>query len=271
METSKQIHNSVSPSFRRLHCRPEISLLSLFDLTLYNKVGVGPSGLLFILWSAERRCVVGLLNDLSIIIARLPLERLLIRGPNRIEQWERLGEALASKATEESPKPPSSGPEPPEKAPETEIATIPPSTEGQDIATACVPCALGHFSRSAGALNEAVRFKNEGMTSNEILDRLACVLEEQNTLERFDLTPEKLQRTPEWEREIAEEALQRSRQLRHKLEGIETVEQLEQAAAETATYYKKMNRQWYRGRFRHLGADKAEAISQRAGPEGEDG
>lgn len=45
---------------------------------------------------------MGLLNDLSIVIARLPLERLFIRGPNRIEQWERLGEALANK--EEPPR-----------------------------------------------------------------------------------------------------------------------------------------------------------------------
>ena len=146
------------------------------------------------------------------------------------------------------------------EAPEPET---PAGSSREEIATACVPCALGHFSRSAGALNEAMRFKGEGMTSNEVLDRIASVLEEQNALERFDLTPEKLQRTPKWERQIAEEALQHSRQLRHRLEGIETIEELEQAAAETAGFYKKMNRDWYRGRFRNLGAEKAEAISQR--------
>ena len=150
------------------------------------------------------------------------------------------------------------------EAPEPET---PAGSSREEIATACVPCALGHFSRSAGALNEAMRFKGEGMTSNEVLDRIASVLEEQNALERFDLTPEKLQRTPKWEREIAEEALQHSRQLRHRLEGIETIEELEQAAAETAGFYEKMNRDWYRGRFRNLGAEKAEAISQKVGGE----
>ena len=148
------------------------------------------------------------------------------------------------------------------EAPEPET---PASTKSEDIATACVACALGHFSRSAGALNEAMRFKGEGMTSNEILDRIASVLEELNALERFDLTPEKLQRTPKWEREIAEEALLHSRQLRHRLEGIQSIEELEQAAAETAAFYKKMNREWYKGRFRNLGTEKAEAISQRVG------
>jgi len=135
------------------------------------------------------------------------------------------------------------------------------------IATACVPCALGHFSQSAGALNEAMRFKKDGIGSNEVLDRIASVLEEQNALERFDLTPEKLQKTPGWEKQIAEEALQQSRQLRHRLEGIQSIEELEQAAADTARFYKKINRAWYKGRFRNLGQVKSEAIAKRIGPE----
>jgi len=134
-----------------------------------------------------------------------------------------------------------------------------------EIATACVPCAIGHFSTSSGILKEAVRFKGEGITSNNILDRIAVSLEEQNALERDDLTPEKIEGLPGWERPIAEEALEQSRQLRHKLEKIETMEDLEQAAADTKRYYIKLTRQWYKGRFGRLGADKAEAIVQRIG------
>jgi len=151
--------------------------------------------------------------------------------------------------------------------PKTEPPASSPHQSGEDIATACVSCSLGHFSTSAGLLNEAVRFKAEGITSNEILDRIAKVLEEQNALERVDLTREKLQRTPKWEKEIAEEALQESRKLRHSLESITSIEELEQVAADTAGYYKKMNRQWYRGRFQHLGKGKAEAIEKRLSPE----
>jgi hypothetical protein len=44
------------------------------------------------------------------------------------------------------------------------------------IATACVACAVGHFSTSSGLLKEALRFKGEGMTSQEILDRIAVNL-----------------------------------------------------------------------------------------------
>lgn len=149
-----------------------------------------------------------------------------------------------------------------EPTPTIQEATAAPA-EKQDIATACIPCSLGHFSVSAGLLNEIVRFKDEGMASNEILDRIAKVLEEQNALERVDLTPEKIQSSPTWERELAEEALRQSRALRHRLEGISSIDELEQAAADTAGYYRKLNREWYKRRFRQLGSTKAEAIAQR--------
>ncbi len=137
----------------------------------------------------------------------------------------------------------------------------------QDIATGCLPCAVSHFSTSAGLLNEAVRFKGEGLTSNEILDRIAGAIEEQNTLERVDLSPAKIQHLPEWERPIAEEALTQSRQLRHALEGIQSIDELEPLAADTKRYYIRLNRQWYKGRFSNLGAEKAETIAQRVGEE----
>ena len=136
------------------------------------------------------------------------------------------------------------------------------SQEKSAVATAC---AVGHFSTSSGLLKEALRFKGEGITSQEILDRIAGALEEQNALEREDLTQEKIRRLPEWERQIAEEALAQSRQLRHKLETIQRIEELEELAADTRLYYLKLSRQWYRGRFGHLGAGKADAIAQRVG------
>lgn len=45
------------------------------------------------------------------------------------------------------------------------------------------------------------------------------------------------------------------------------MEEIERAAADTESYYKKINRQWYKGRFGHLGDKKAEAIAQRVGEE----
>ncbi len=166
-------------------------------------------------------------------------------------------------------------PEPttPTRAPESQKesplpAAIPQPSEGSSlarIATACVACAVGHFSTSSGELKEALRFKGEGMTSHEVLDRIAGALEEQNALEREDLTQEKIQRLPEWEKQIAEEALTQSRQLRHRLETIQSVDELEALTADTKRYYIKLFRQWNKGRFGYLGADKAEAIAQRVG------
>jgi len=126
----------------------------------------------------------------------------------------------------------------------------------EDISIGCVPCAIGHFSTTTGLLNEAMRFKKDGIASNAVLDRIATSLEELNALERVDLTPAKIQNIHGWERDIAEETLEQSRSLRHKLESIETIGELEQAAADTERYYKKLNREWYKGRFAHLGEKK---------------
>lgn len=186
------------------------------------------------------------------LINRVPIERFLFPPRNDVKELENFVATLSNPA--------STIKEPPEQKAAPELKTPLASTKEPGsiakqgtVATACVPCALGHFSTSTGLLNEAVRFKHEGITSNEILDRIAKVLEEQNTLERVDLAPEKLQETPEWEREIAEEALLQSRQLRHRLETITSIDELMQAAADTATYYKKLNRQWYKAMFAHAG------------------
>jgi len=115
-------------------------------------------------------------------------------------------------------------------------------TEG--VKSACVPCAIGHFSTSATLLNEAVRFKKDGLTSPQVLDDIAQTIGEQNALERIDLTPAKIQTLPDWEKEIAETALERSRELRHMLESVQSMEELQSMAAATEEFYKWLNREW---------------------------
>jgi len=129
----------------------------------------------------------------------------------------------------------------------------PENLEQEDIATACVACAVGHFAGAAKLLNEAVRFRADGITSNQVLDDIAGAIGELNAMERVDLTPEKLQNTLSWERPIADEALRESRKLRHRLEGISSMEEVEQAAADSEGFYKKLFREWFKGRFPHLG------------------
>lgn len=188
------------------------------------------------------------------IVNRIPIERVLIPRPDHTKALEELAATMTVPVAQNKALPE-------QKTTATTAVQESETTPKQEaVATACVPCALGHFSTSAGLLNEAIRFKTEGITSNEILDRIAKVLEEQNTLERVDLTQEKIQSAPQWEREIAEGALSQSRSLRHKLEDLSTIKQLEQAAADTESFYKALNRKWFKQRFAHLGPEKAEGM-----------
>ncbi|MBA7471427.1 hypothetical protein ES707_06733 [subsurface metagenome] len=192
------------------------------------------------------------------LINRIPIERVLFPPRDNAKALEGFATGL--------PSPVAQNKAPPEQqATPTITQERETATQQEDIATACVPCAVGHFSTSAGLLNEAFRFKGEGITSNEILDRIAKSLEEQNTLERADLTQEKIQNSPPWEREIAEDALSQSRSLRHRLENLRNIEQLGQAAADSERVYKKLFREWFKQRFAHLGPEKAQSIADEVG------
>ena len=117
-------------------------------------------------------------------------------------------------------------------------------SENKEVSSACVPCAIGHFSTSARLLDEAVRFKKDGLTSPQVLNDISAALGEQNALERIDLTPEKIRGLPKWEKQMAEMTLEKSRELRHKLESVQSMEELENLAADTEEFYKKLNREW---------------------------
>jgi hypothetical protein len=117
-------------------------------------------------------------------------------------------------------------------------------TDNLPVGSACVPCAVGHFSASARLLNEAVRFKNDGLTSPQILDDIAASLGEQNALERIDLTPEKIDGLPEWEKQMANLALEKSRELRHRLAAIQDIDELDELASSTEKFYKWLNSEW---------------------------
>ena len=195
------------------------------------------------------------MNWLGNMISRVPIERFLIPPKDTTKE---LQEFLATLPRPEPPK---------EGASEGKsTSTIrEPAKATKTVATACVPCALGHFSTSAGLLNEIARFKKDGITSDEVLDRVAKVQAEQNALERVDLTPENIQALPPWEKELAEDSLSQSRQLRHSLESFTNIEQLNQAAADTSSFYKDLNRKWFKGRFAHLGPEKAQRIADEVG------
>lgn len=189
------------------------------------------------------------------ILSRVPIERLMFPPRDNVKELEKFINTL-----------PRTEPQKEGASERKSTATIQePAKATKTVATACVPCALGHFSTSAGLLNEIARFKGEGIASDEILDRIAKVQEEQNALERVDLTPENIQALPPWEKELAEASLGQSRKLRHSLERFTSIEQLNQAAADTSSFYKELNRKWFKGRFAHLGPEKAQRIADEVG------
>lgn len=102
----------------------------------------------------------------------------------------------------------------------------------EDVSTGCLPCAQGHLATIAGTLKEALRFaREEGMESSEVLTRLQTAREDVAVLERHDWTPEKILASPPEQQEIIRRMLPEVRRLRQQIIQIQTVQDLEEAAA----------------------------------------
>ena len=182
------------------------------------------------------------------LLNRVPIERVLFPQKDKAKALEEFAATTTA--------PVATVTAPPEQQATTTIKEAP---RKATVATACVACAVNHFSTSAGLLNEGARFEKEGIGSNEVADRIAKTLQELNALERVDLTPEKIRAIgPEWERELAEEALRQSRSLRHRLETLTTIKELKEAAADTEGYYRDLNRSWWKLRVTQTGKTESE-------------
>lgn len=102
-------------------------------------------------------------------------------------------------------------------------------------ATACLSCSRDHYSTISGALSEALRFaRSDGMTSKEVQGRIGLALDEMNIMERVDLAPQAVASLKGAEKELAEWSLKNSRELRHIVGEIVTVDDMEKAAAQAA-------------------------------------
>ncbi len=135
------------------------------------------------------------------------------------------------------------------------------------IEAGCVPCALGHISTCSGGLAEAMRFaRKDGMDSNQVIDRIGHCLEELNIMEREDLSPQKIASLPKWEKDLAVEALNVSRKMRHDLEGLSTestVDDLEQLAAGAQDSREYITRGWFKHKLTTMsGKEKSELVKK---------
>ncbi|MBA7621899.1 hypothetical protein ES703_29269 [subsurface metagenome] len=112
-----------------------------------------------------------------------------------------------------------------------------PKTTIEEIASAtvCLSCTRDHWSTISGALSEGLRFaRSEGMTSKDVQGRIGLALDEHNMMERIDLAPSAIAELKGKERELAEWSLKNSRELRHTIGEIRTVDDMEKAAAQAA-------------------------------------
>lgn len=128
--------------------------------------------------------------------------------------------------------------------------TTPKENKATSVESGCVPCSIGHLGTCSGLLNEAVRFaRKDGIASSEVIDRVNICTDELNALERVDLRPEMITNLPAWEKKLAEQALNESRAIRHKLESLSTFEELEKVAASTQSTRQHIGREWFQQRL----------------------
>lgn len=137
--------------------------------------------------------------------------------------------------------------------------------KASSIEAGCIPCSVGHFSTCSGLMAEALRFgRKEGVNSNEVISRLNLCLDELNSLERVDLRPELIVNLPEWEKELANKALSESRNVRHKLEGLSTTEDLEKVAADIQSTRQSIGREWFKQRLAKMPKAEKAKLAEKA-------
>jgi len=165
-------------------------------------------------------------NFLSSLAARVPVERILLPPRDNTKELEKFYHGLVST---ESQKEAASG---------EKMATIPPTEKPFDkpivvkAGTGCRSCTADHLATCAGSLSEALRFaRGDGIQSSEVQERIALCAEELNIWERRDATPKSFVELPEQDKDFLRRWLPKGRGLRHQLNDIQTIEDLEKTAA----------------------------------------
>jgi len=113
---------------------------------------------------------------------------------------------------------------------------------------ACIPCASDHFSTVAGLISdEAVRMaRRSGIQDQEVVRRILRASDQLNAMEREDLSVEKIAKLPAWEKELAVLAQSESAKIRHKLNEVKSVEDLEAVAAEVVAAREKIGQEYFK-------------------------
>lgn len=143
------------------------------------------------------------------------------------------------------------------------LASGKPSSKASGVKSGCIPCSLGHFGTCAALLNEAVRFAGKDGMGDDVSLRMNKCLDELNALERIDLQPQMLDQLTGWERQLAKQALDSSRDTRHGIEAIRNQEDLLAVAASTQTVRDQMGKEYFRHKFEDLPPEKQEEVRRK--------
>ncbi len=103
------------------------------------------------------------------------------------------------------------------------------------VSTSCIACSRSHLSTVSAALAEALRFaRDTGITDPEAQRRILLSEDELNILERIDLAPDAIARSPKDQQAIAYEFLPKIRKVRQDIGQIASLADLERVAAEAS-------------------------------------
>lgn len=135
------------------------------------------------------------------------------------------------------------------------------SAEGK----ACVPCGSSHFQTVAGGLAEAMRFaRSGGIAHPEVIERINASETELNTFERWDGAPEKVALLEGDEKRLMDDMLNASREMRHRLSDIKTVDELEEIAAKVGPMSKDFRARLFQMQIGIITPEQAKDIHQKA-------
>lgn len=181
-------------------------------------------------------------------INRIPFEKFLIKPRDKREDLKELQEILEAPKNQIQTT----------SAENKEITTTPQEAEKQSALGSsiprqiqitskgkeCRPCTSDHLATCAGILSEALRFaRAEGMENDEVQDRIALCAQEMNTWERWDAAPESFVELSDKEKGFLRKWLPKGRGFRHKVNSLETLEQLEEVAALAGRLHKEARKE----------------------------
>lgn len=131
--------------------------------------------------------------------------------------------------------------------------------------TACIPCVNGHFSVCSGLISdEALRMARRHGIGDEEISRINKCLDQLNALEREDLAVDKLSKLPQWEKELAIYAQVESASIRHDLETLTSVDDLEKVALKIKTTRMKIGATFFKEKLKRMPEEDKKQLAKKA-------